>query len=292
MKKPEDFGRQLRARKRREQVFKVFGILATLFSLSMLFLLLLHILKQGWGWLDWQFISSFPSRFPEKAGIWSALIGSIWLMSGVIMIAVPLGIASAVYLEEYKVKGRIGRLIEVNITNLTGVPSIIYGMLGLAVFVRFFGLGRSVLAGALTMSLLIMPVIIVAGREAIRAVPQSIRAAAFALGATPWQTIFHHVLPAAIPGILTGVILSISRAIGETAPLIMIGALSYVAFTPATYMDEFTALPIQIFNWAARPQEEFQYLAGAGIIILMIMLLLMNSAAIFIRMRAQKKYKW
>ncbi len=292
MKSSKDFARHLRNRKRKETIFRAVGVAATFFSIIMLILLLIHITLQGIGWLNWHFLTSFPSRFPSRAGLKSALWGSVWLMAYVILIAVPLGIASALYLEEYKVKGRRGRFIELNITNLTGVPSIIYGMLGLTVFVRFMGMGRSVLAGALTMSLLIMPVIIVASREAIRAVPQSIRSAAYALGATQWQTIFYHVLPASISGILTGVILSISRAIGETAPLIMIGALSYVAFVPGGPMDEFTALPIQIFNWAARPQADFQNLAGAGIIVLLILLLIMNSLAILIRAKAQKKYKW
>ena len=194
------------------------------------------------------------------------------------------------YLEEYGSKSKINRLIEINISNLAGVPSIVYGILGLAIFVRFFNLDRSVLAGSFTMSLLILPVIIIAAREAIRAVPNSIRLGAYALGATKLQTIVHHVLPIATPGILTGIILAMSRAIGETAPLIMIGALTYVAFVPETIMDPFTTLPIQIFNWASRPQAEFHEVAAAGIIVLLTVLILMNGFAILLRNYANKKY--
>jgi phosphate transport system permease protein len=196
---------------------------------------------------------------------------------------------AAIYLEEYASKNRFTAFIEVNIANLAGVPSIVYGILGLAVFVRFMGLERSVLAGAMTMSLLVMPVIIIAAKEAIRAVPSSLRQAAFAVGATRWQVVRHHVLPSAIPGILTGVILALSRAIGETAPLIMIGALTYVAFVPEGPLDEFTALPIQIFNWTARPQETFHELAAGGIIVLLAILLLMNATAVYIRYRGSKR---
>ena len=217
-------------------------------------------------WLDGQFLSSFPSRFPEKAGLNSALWGTLWLITLTVAFSVPIGVAAAIYLEEYGGKGKLSRLIEVNIANLAGVPSIVYGILGLVVFVRFFGFGRSVLAGSLTMSLLILPVIIIASRESVRAVPGSNRQAAFALGATRWQVVRSHVLPSALPGILTGVILAMSRAIGETAPLIMIGALTYIAFVPNGPMDAFTALPIQIFNWASRTQQEFHQLGAGGII--------------------------
>jgi phosphate transport system permease protein len=204
-------------------------------------------------------------------------------------LAIPIGVLAAIYLEEYALKNRFTAFIEVNIANLAGVPSIVYGILGLAVFVRFMGLERSVLAGAMTMSLLVMPVIIIAAKEAIRAVPSSLRQAAFAVGATRWQVVRHHVLPSAIPGILTGVILALSRAIGETAPLIMIGALTYVAFVPEGPLDEFTALPIQIFNWTARPQETFHELAAGGIIVLLAILLLMNATAVYIRYRGSKR---
>ena len=203
--------------------------------------------------------------------------------------AIPIGVLAAIYLEEYALKNRFTAFIEVNIANLAGLPSIVYGILGLAVFVRFMGLERSVLAGAMTMSLLVMPVIIIAAKEAIRAVPSSLRQAAFAVGATRWQVVRHHVLPSAIPGILTGVILALSRAIGETAPLIMIGAMTYVAFVPEGPLDEFTALPIQIFNWTARPQETFHELAAGGIIVLLAILLLMNATAVYIRYRGSKR---
>lgn len=237
-------------------------------------------------------LTNFPSRHPSKAGLKSAIVGSIWLLALTALFAIPIGISAAVYLEEFAAKNRVNRFIEVNIANLAGVPSIVYGILGLAVFVRGADLGRSVLAGAATMSLLILPVIIIAAREALKAVPDSLRASAFALGGTRWQVTQHHVLPAALPGILTGVILAMSRAIGETAPMIMIGALSYVAFVPRGPMDDFTVLPIQIFNWIAMPQEEFHMLGACGILVLLTILLLMNATAIYIRHRAQKEIRW
>jgi len=251
--------------------------------------LLFHVTQEGIQWLDLQFLSDFPSRFPAKAGIHSALIGTLWLISLTALFSVPIGIGAGLYLEEFTKKNRIRQFVDLNISNLAGVPSIVYGMLGLVIFVRWFELNQSVLAGSLTMSLLILPVIIISTREALRAVPNTIRQAAFALGATRWQTIYAHVLPAAFPGILTGIILALSRAIGETAPLIMIGALTYVAFVPDGPMDDFTALPIQIFNWASRPQQQFHELAAAGILVLLIVLLLMNSIAVFIRHRLEKK---
>ena len=247
--------------------------------------LLFHVTQEGIQWLDLQFLSDFPSRFPAKAGIHSALIGTLWLISLTALFSVPIGIGAGLYLEEFTKKNRISQFVDLNISNLAGVPSIVYGMLGLVIFVRWFELNQSVLAGSLTMSLLILPVIIISTREALRAVPNTIRQAAFALGATRWQTIYAHVLPAAFPGILTGIILALSRAIGETAPLIMIGALTYVAFVPDGPMDDFTALPIQIFNWASRPQQQFHELAAAGILVLLFVLLLMNSIAVFIRHR-------
>lgn len=236
--------------------------------------------------------ANFPSRHPSKAGIKSAILGSFWLLLLTALIAIPIGIAAAVYLEEYAARNRLNRFIEINIANLAGVPSIVYGILGLAVFVRGMQLGRVVLAGALTMTLLILPVIIIAAREAIKAVPDSIRQGAFALGGTRWEVVRHHVLPAAMPGMLTGVILAMSRAIGETAPMIMIGALSYVAFVPRGPLDDFTVLPIQIYNWVAMPNKEFHLLAACGIFILLGVLLLMNSAAIYIRHRAQRNIRW
>ena len=252
-------------------------------------ILLFHVTQEGIQWLDLQFLSDFPSRFPAKAGIHSALIGTLWLISLTALFSVPIGIGAGLYLEEFTKKNRICQFVDLNISNLAGVPSIVYGMLGLVIFVRWFELNQSVLAGSLTMSLLILPVIIISTREALRAVPNTIRQAAFALGATRWQTIYAHVLPAAFPGILTGIILALSRAIGETAPLIMIGALTYVAFVPDGPMDDFTALPIQIFNWASRPQQQFHELAAAGILVLLFVLLLMNSIAVFIRHRLEKK---
>ncbi len=270
------------------RLFRAACMALTWLCLVLLAVLLVHATREGLPWLDLQFLRDFPSRFPQRAGIKSALWGTLWLISLTAAFSIPVGVAAAIYLEEYARRGRLSAMIDVSIANLAGVPSIVYGILGLAIFVRWLALGRSVLAGALTMSLLILPVIIIASREALRAVPASIRRAAYALGATPWQTIRHHVLPAALPGILTGTILALSRAIGETAPLIMIGALTYVAFVPEGPMDAFTALPIQIFNWVSRPQEEFHELAAAGIVVLLTVLLLMNAAAVFIRHRSQR----
>jgi phosphate transport system permease protein len=280
---------------RRRRAGSLFHALCTALSwlaVVLLAVLLVEVSRDGLGWLDRDFLENFPSRFPERAGIKSALLGTLWLVSFTALISIPVGIGAAVYLEEYAPRTRLGRFIELNIANLAGVPSIVYGILGLAIFVRGLALGRSVLAGSLTMSLLILPVIIIASREAIRAVPRTLRHASFALGATRWQTVRHHVLPAALPGILTGVILAISRAIGETAPLIMIGALTYVAFVPEGPLDAFTALPIQIFNWASRPQQDFHALAAAGIIVLLVVLLLMNATAITIRHRSQRNRRW
>lgn len=278
-------------RNKKALLFSYFCALVTWLGVALLAVLFYQIFSDGYKWLDAQFLSSFPSRFPYKAGIKSALVGTLWLVSMLIMISIPLGVATALYLEEFSKKGRINNLISINISNLAGVPSIVYGIIGLAIFVRGLGLERSLISGALTMSLLILPVIIIASREAIKTVPNSIRYAAFALGATPWQTAWAHVLPASFPGILTGVILALSRAIGETAPLIMIGALTYVAFLPEGPMDSFTALPIQIYNWVSRPQQEFHELAAAAIIVLLAVLLFMNATAIFIRYKTEQKFK-
>jgi len=285
---PLEASAQLSRRRRKAALFRGACMILTWLCLVLLAVLLVHATREGLPWLDMQFLTEFPSRFPDRAGIKSALWGTLWLISLTATFSIPVGVAAAIYLEEYGRRNRVNALIEVSIANLAGVPSIVYGILGLAIFVRWMAMGRSVLAGALTMSLLILPVIIISSREALRAVPDSIRRAAFALGATQWQTIRHHVLPAALPGVLTGTILALSRAIGETAPLIMIGALTYVAFTPTGPMDEFTALPIQIFNWVSRPQEEFLQLATAGIIVLLAVLLLMNAAAVIIRHRSQR----
>ncbi len=282
----------LEARSFKGKLFKSVCIASTVAALIMLALLLWDAFKDGYRWLDWQFLNSFPSRFPEKAGIKSALLGSTWLMALTAIFSIPLGVGAAIYLEEYTKKSRLNTIIETNISNLAGVPSIVYGILGLALFVRALQLERSILSGALTMTLLILPIIIISSQEAIRAVPSSIREASYALGASKWQTIRHHVLPNALPGILTGNILALSRAVGEAAPLIMIGALTFVAFTPKSPFDPFTALPIQIFNWVSRPQEEFRYLAAAGIIVLLAFLLTMNAAAIYIRNKYQKYLRW
>jgi phosphate transport system permease protein len=278
----------LKERHRISAAFKLFCLSVTCMAVAILGVLILKVTLLGLPWLNIDFLTSFPSRFPEKAGILAGLAGTLWLVTLTAAIAIPIGVLAAVYLEEYAKPGRVSTFITINIANLAGVPSIVYGIIGLAIFVRFLGLERSVLAGAMTMSLLILPVIIIASREAIKAVPSSLRQVAFALGATRWQVIRDHVLPQALPGILTGVILALSRAIGETAPLIMIGALTYIAFVPEGPMDEFTALPIQIYNWTSRPQEAFHELASAGIIVLLLVLLIMNATAVWIRYRGSK----
>jgi len=285
---PSNLGR----RRKMGRIFRMLFLGATWAGVVLLALLLAEVLREGIGWLDVQFLMSFPSRFPERAGIQAALWGTVWLIGLTALFSIPVGLGAAIYLEEYARRTWLNTVIEINISNLAGTPSIVYGILGLALFVRWMALGRSLLAGALTMSLLILPVTIIASREALRAVPGSIRQASFALGATRWQTVWHHVLPAALPGILTSIILGLSRAIGETAPLVMIGALTYVAFTPRGPMDPFTALPIQIFNWASRPQPEFYGLAAAGILVLLAVLLTMNAAAIWIRYRSQRNVRW
>jgi len=257
--------------------------LATIFGIVVLCALLVDVVLAGAPWFGSQFLTSLPSRHPSEAGISPAIIGSLWLMGLTALISVPLGVASAVYLEEYADDGWFLRLIQINIANLAGVPSVVYGILGLALFVRFSMLGQSLLAGALTLSLLILPIIIISTQEALRSIPSGIRESAYALGATRWQVTYSHVLPMAAPGIFTGVILALSRAIGETAPLILIGALTFVPFLPQSAMDQFTALPIQIFNWTARPQSEFEGLAAAAILVLMILLGTMNLSAILLR---------
>ena len=272
------------------KVWKTIFILATSFALISLAMLLGRILSQGVGHFDLQFITSFASRIPENAGIKAALVGSLWLMSVVAPVSIILGVSTAIYLEEYAKQNKLNDFIRMNISNLAGVPSIVFGLLGLTIFVRLFGFDKSILAAGLTMSLLILPVIIVASQEAIRAVPKDQREASYGMGATKWQTIVRVVLPAAIPGILTGSILALSRAIGETAPLVVIGIPVILQFLPTGYLDTFTALPMQIFDWAKRPQEEFQLVASAGIMVLMILLLTMNSIAIFIRNKFQKRY--
>lgn len=282
------------ARKNRiiDQAFKYFAIISTLFGLIMLFIFLIDILDEGLSRINWSFIANLPSRFPGKAGILTALTGTVWIFVLTSIIAVPTGIAAGIYLEEYSKKSRLANILEINIANLAGVPSIIYGILGLEIFVRILNLGGSLLAGSFTLALLILPIIIVATREAIRAVPKTIKEASYALGATRWQTIWRQVLPASSGNIITGIILALSRAVGETAPLIVIGALAYVPFVARSPMDEFTVMPIQIFNWISRPQKGFIINAAAAIIILLIFVFIMNGIAVYIRYRAQKKIKW
>ena len=276
----------------KDNLFRWFGILCTLFGLLMLSVFLISVIKEGAPRLSAQFFTSLPSRKPESAGILIPLLGTIWIMVLTSLIAIPLGVASGIYLEEYGKKSRIASIIEINITNLAGVPSIIYGLLALEVFVRILGLGKSLLAGSLTLALLILPIIIVATREALKAVPKTIREASYALGATKWQTTWHQVLPASSGGIVTGVILAISRAIGETAPLIVIGAMLYITTVPSSPMDDFSVLPIQIFNWFSRPQKGFIINATAAIIILLAITFMLNGIAIYLRNRWQKKVKW
>ena len=275
----------------KDQLFKIWGIACTLFGLIILAFFIGNILIDGIQRIDWDFIINLPSRKPEKSGIFTALMGSIWILVLTTFIAFPVGVAAGVYLEEYSKKNKLSGLLEINISNLAGVPSIIYGLLGLEVFVRIMGLGASVLAGALTLSLLILPIVIVATREAIKAVPHSIRDASYALGASKWQTIWNQILPASGGGILTGVILALSRAVGETAPLIVVGALAYVPFAPSSPLDEFSVLPIQIFNWISRPQHGFVENAAAAIIILLLITFVMNGIAVYFRNRWQKKWK-
>jgi len=277
------FDLRLERRRRLGQILAVVLFFSTLFGLLVLTSLMVDVVRKGTSWLDWQFLTSYPSRNPEEAGIKSAIVGSFWMMLLTALFSVPVGVGAAVYLEEYAPRGWFLRLIQLNIANLAGIPSVIYGILGLGLFVRYFALGRSLLAGALTMSLLVLPIIVISTQEALRAVPQGIRESAYALGATRWQVVSSHLLPIAAPGILTGIILALSRAVGETAPLVMIGALTFIAFLPESLLDPFTVLPIQIFNWTARPQEEFRSLAAAAIIVLMVFLFLMNLSAILLR---------
>lgn len=263
------------------------GLGATLLGLLVLAILLADILRDGLGRLSWDFLTGLPSRRAENAGIFPALAGTVWVIAVTTVLAVPIGIGAAVYLEEYGDRGWWARLIEINIANLAGVPSVIYGLLALGLFVRTLGFGRSVLAGAATLALLVLPVVILASREALRAVPPSLREASYALGATRWQTVWHQVLPVALPGMLTGTILALSRAIGETAPLLAIGALTYVPFAPDGIWSPFTVLPMQVFNWMSRPQEAFLENAAAGIMVLLVLLLGMNGFAAWLRDRCQ-----
>ncbi len=275
-----------------ERTFRAICLLALLLPLLLLATVIVDAVADGAARLGWGFLTSFPSRHADKAGFLPALVGSGALMVLTAAIAIPLGIGAAVYLEEYAKRGRMTALIEMNISNLAGVPSIIYGLLGLELFVRVMDLGRSLIAGAATLALLVLPMVIMASREALRTVPNSLREASLALGGDRWQTIRKVVLPMSMPGILTGIILSIARAVGETAPLVTIGALTYVAFLPDSIGSAFTAMPIQIFNWISRPQADFHANAAAGIVVLLAFMLVLNGVAIWLRLRLQRRLEW
>ena len=288
-----------------DQLFNVVGLLCTLVGIVTLCVLLLDLAIDGLGRIDWQFLTSFPSRHAARAGILSAIVGSVLVMVVTILTAVPLGVAAAIYLEEYARKNWLTTLIEINIANLAGVPSIIYGLMALGVIVYYAGLGRSILAGGLTLAFLILPIVIVSTREALRAIPTGIREAAHALGSTKLQVIRHHLLPYSAGGIATGSIIAMSRAIGETAPLITIGALTYIAFLPPTplqsappfvnlqWLDSpFTVLPIQMFNWISRPTPDFHRNAAATGLVLIAMTITMNAAALVIRYRSRRRIHW
>ncbi|HEY6749773.1 MAG TPA: phosphate ABC transporter permease PstA [Rubrobacteraceae bacterium] len=292
LKKGADFKTSTSVRHALDRMFSVLVLTATLIGLVVLAILLVDIAWDGVPRLSWDFITSFPSVTPENAGIWPALLGSLWLLLITTIVSVPLGVGAAIYLEEYAPDNWLTRLIEINISNLAGVPSIIYGLLGLAIFVNLLGPitgGESVISGALTLSLLILPVIIIATREALRAIPVSVREGGIALGATRWEVIWSHLLPMAVPGALTGSILALSRAIGETAPLIVVGAATYITFAPDGPLSAYSALPIQIYAWVSQPQPAFQVIAAAGIVVLMAVLVLTTSVAIYLRNRYQRR---
>ncbi|MEL6345651.1 MAG: phosphate ABC transporter permease PstA [Myxococcota bacterium] len=272
-----------------EQAFEWLCLAAIVLPLLMLVVLVGDVLITGFPRLNADFLTSYPSRKPELAGILSAGLCTLLLVALTAAIAVPIGVGAAVYLEEYNRQDRLAQFIELNIANLAGVPSIIYGLLGLEIFVRAMRMGSSLLAGAATLALLILPIVVVSAREALRTVPDSLREGAFALGASRLRVITRVVLPIALPGILTGSILAVSRAMGETAPLIVVGALTYMAFLPTGVLSPFTALPIQIFNWTSRPQEGFVIDAAAGIVVLMVALMVINGAAIALRNRTQRR---
>jgi phosphate transport system permease protein len=276
-------------RKQADLLFQLVSLLTLVFALVALAVLVFDIFNDGASRLSWAFLTNIASRRAEEAGVYHALMGSIWVILLTGALALPIGVASAIYLEEYGTRSRVARFIELNIANLAAVPSIIYGLLGLGVFVRLMQMGQSVMAGAATLALLALPVVILSTREALRTVPSSIREGSYALGATKWQTIWNQVLPMALPGVLTGLILALSRAIGETAPLITIGALTYIPFAPDSVWSKFTVLPIQVFNWVSRPQTEFKANAAAGILVLLALLLSMNAIAIVVRDRHQRQ---
>lgn len=296
---------QVEKLKRQDAIFWTVGLLTLIFALLTLLSLIIDMALTGLPRISSEFFTSFPSRFPERAGILSAWVGSICVVVVTALMAIPLGVASGVYLEEYSKKNIWTRLIELNILNLAGIPSITYGLMALGFFVYYLKLGQSILTAGLTLGLLILPIIIVTTREAIRTVPSHIREAAYSLGSTKWQTIWNHILPYSSGGILTGVVIALSRAIGETAPLITVGALTFIAFLPTPpltteapfvsmqwLLDPYTVMPIQMFNWVSRPQEEFHVNAAAAGLVLLTMTLLLNATAIYIRYRFRKKYKW
>src|SRR6056297_1241156 len=280
---------RLKRRKILDKLFKYIFLGFIFFGIMVLAVLLFDVFRDGFKMLDWEFFTRFDSRFPERAGIKAGLFGTIYVIGLMIPITLFIGTATAVYLEEYAPKNKLTDLIKLNIANLAGIPSIIYGMLGLGVFVRYLNMGRSVLAGALTLSLLVLPVVIVAAQEALKSVPNSLRNASYGLGANHWQTVYKVVLPSALPSIFTGFILAISRAIGETAPLIMMGALTFVMFTPQNIMDSFTVMPIQIFNWTSLPKIEFELVAATGSLLLLVLLFILNGTATYIRYKYSRK---
>ena len=283
----------LNRRKVKNALFSLLALAAIFISMVTLAGLLIDLVGRGGSSLDTQFLTSSPSRIPAKAGILPALVGTLWVTLLVALISLPIGIGAAIYLEEYAGRGRIARLLKINISNLAGVPSIVYGIFGLAIFVRGLDFGRTVFAASLTLSLLILPVVIISSAEALKAVPPSQREAAYALGATRWQVIRRALLPAAAPGILTGIVLAVARAVGETAPLILIGAVTFVTFVPTNpFEDKYTVLPIQIFNWANRPQEAFLEISAAAILVLIAIMLLFNGAAIYLRARLSRGMQW
>jgi phosphate transport system permease protein len=300
-----DFRRIIAKRKRQDFIFNIVGIVCTLVGIVTLGALLYNLLSDGLARLDWTFLTSFPSRFAARAGILSSWVGTLLIMFVTACAAVPLGVAAGVYLEEYARKNWVTNLIEINIANLAGVPSIIYGLMALGLLVYQFHLGQSILTGGLTLAFLILPIVIVATREALRTIPQGIREAAYALGSTKWQVVRHHLLPYSVGGTMTGIIIALSRAIGETAPLITIGALTFIAFLPPPpvkaappflssewLFSPFSVLPIQMFNWVSRPDQDFVVNAAGAGLVLIIVTLSLNAVAILIRYRVRKRIKW
>lgn len=278
----------IKYRKLKNSIFHGVIFCVTLIGIIVLAILLIDIIRRGVPFITKTFFTNFPSRFPRKAGILPGIVGSVNIILLTIAFAVPVGLGTAIYLEEYAKNNKLTKFIKINISNLSGTPSIVYGLLGLAVFVRTLGLGKSILSGALTMSLVVLPIVIVSSQEAIKAVPQYLRHGSYALGATKWQTIRKIVIPSALPGIFTGVILSVSRALGESAPLLMVGAATYVSKLPDSVFSVFTALPLQIYYWMGLPKAEFKDLAAAGIIVLLAILLTTNAIAIVLRNKYQK----